>query len=69
MENMAKKGEETAALSSQYLEMKNFVIDLQLFQTKYKVTRVPIAEIVQSPNVRVAMSTPETVQRKKKANV
>lgn len=31
MENMVKKGEETAALSSQYLEMKNFVIDLQLF--------------------------------------
>ena len=51
IENLAQKGEEAAAISAQYLEMKNYIIDLQLFETKYQVTRVPMSEIVQSPSV------------------
>ena len=35
MESLVEKGEATAQLSSQYLELKNFIIDQQLFETKY----------------------------------
>ena len=35
MENLAVKGEETASLSSQYLELKNYIIDQQLYETRY----------------------------------
>ena len=69
METLASKGEETAALSSQYLELKNYILDQQLFETKYQVTRVPISEIVPSPNLREALASPQTQQRKKKTTV
>ena len=67
--NLAEKGEETAQLSSQYMELKNFILDQELFETKYSVTRVPVTDIVQSPNVRAALASPEVTQRKKKANI
>lgn len=69
MEKLAVKGEETAQLSSQYLELKCYILDQQLFETRYSVTRVPITEIVQSPSVMAALSSPEISQRKKKSNV
>ena len=51
MERLAQKGEETAALSSQYLELKNYMLDQELFETKYSVTRVPLDDIVIGANV------------------
>ena len=63
VQNLAEKGQETAMISSQYLDLKNYILDQQLFETKYSVTRVPISEIVQSPNVRAALASPE-VQKK-----
>ena len=51
MERLAQKGEETAALSSQYLELKNYLLDQQLFETKYSVTRVPLSDIEIGANV------------------
>lgn len=67
METLAKKGEETAQLSTQYLELKNFIIDQEMFQTKYSVTRVPISEIMVSPNLQIAIdktSTPTGTRRR-----
>ena len=69
METLASKGEETAALSSQYLELKNYILDQQLFETKFQVTRVPISEIVPSPNLREALASPQGQQQKKKTTV
>ena len=59
VQNLAEKGQETAEISSQYLDLKNYILDQQLYETKYSVTRVPISEIVQSPNVRAALASPE----------
>ena len=42
MEKLAVKGEENADLSSRLLDLKNYILDQQLFETKYSVTRVPI---------------------------
>ena len=58
MEKLAQKGEETAALSSQYLELKNYMLDLQLFESKYAVTRVPLDVIVAGPNLIAALAVP-----------
>ena len=49
MVKLAEKGEESADLSTRLLELKNYLLDQQLFETKYMVTRVPITSIVWSP--------------------
>lgn len=64
MEKLVKKGEEAAHVSSQYLELKNYILDQQLYETRYSVTRVPITEIVQSPNLRAALATPQPAKKK-----
>ena len=69
MERLAQKGEETAALSSQYLELKNYMLDQELFETKYSVTRVPLDDIAIGANVQAALAQPQVAQHKKKVNV
>ena len=65
MENLASKGEETAHIHSQYLELKNYILDQQLFETKYSITRVPLSEIVQSPNLKAVLASPQAPKRLK----
>ena len=60
MENLATKGEETAHIHSQYLELKNYILE-----TKYSITRVPITEIVQSPNLKAVLASPQAPKRLK----
>ena len=59
LDKLALKGEETAELSSRLIDLKNYILDQQLFETKYMVTRVPITTIVWSPNLKAAMSDQE----------
>ena len=56
METLAQKGEETAHLSSQYLELKNFILDQQLFETKYSVTRVPLTDIALTSGLQASVT-------------
>lgn len=60
------KGEETADLSSRLLELKNFLLDQQLFETKYAVTRVPINSIVLSQTIKAAISEKDTLSKNHK---
>ena len=66
LDKVAQKGEETAELSSRLLELKNYLMDQQMFEMKYSVTRVPVSSIIWSPNLKAVMNDKE--QKQKKSN-
>lgn len=64
MERLAQKGEETADLSSRLLDLKNYMLDQQLFETKYMVTRVPVTSITCSPALQEALAVRDAQTKK-----
>ena len=64
MENLEKKGDETAELSSRLIDLKNQLLDQSLFENSFLVTRVPLSELPLSPNLQAGMQAAAKVGNK-----